>query len=121
METNNENNPAIRENTGRNEDGTFMKGVSGNPTGRPKGTMKDYLRRKMIDMADSEKEDFLKTVSHEIQIRLAEGNPDTKTDITSDGKAIGNLTSSELALAKELESKLGKLEDGTATEEKENA
>ena len=26
------------ETTGRNQDGTFVKGVSGNPAGRPKGS-----------------------------------------------------------------------------------
>lgn len=28
---------AFPENTGRNQDGTFAKGVSGNPAGKPKG------------------------------------------------------------------------------------
>lgn len=74
--------PAIRENIGRNEDGTFQKGFSGNISGRPKGTMKDYLRRKFCDMTDEEKEEFLQKVSPEMQIKLAEGNPKQDNSVT---------------------------------------
>ncbi|MFA5990451.1 MAG: DUF5681 domain-containing protein [Sphingomonas sp.] len=80
-----ENPPAIRENTGnRNPDGTFPKGVSGNPSGRPRGTMKDYLRRKFMEMTDEAKEEFLKGVSPEMQIKLAEGMP--KQDVEQSGE-----------------------------------
>ena len=73
----NENEPAIR-----NEQGQFVKGVSGNPLGRPKNTMKDYVARKLATLSDKEKEEWLKThnVPGELQWRMGEGNPaqDTK-------------------------------------------
>lgn len=87
MEDSQETNPAIRKNTGRNEDGTFKPGVSGNPSGRPSGTMKDYLRRKFMNMTDEEKEAFAKDISPEMQVKFAEGMPkqdmDIKGEVTS--------------------------------------
>ena len=85
-------NPDNRENTGRNEDGTFKQGVSGNPGGRPKNTLKDYDRYKFQNMTDEQKEEFLKTISNEIRYKMAEGNPATSSeiDLTSKGKQIFN-------------------------------
>lgn len=68
-------NPAIREDTGRNPDGTFKKGVSGNPSGRPKNTLKDYVRQKFTEMSDEEKEEFLKKINPEFQWKMGEGQP----------------------------------------------
>jgi hypothetical protein len=69
--------PAIRDSAGR-----FVPGVSGNPSGRPKGTMKDYLRRKFTELSDEEKERFL--IENKVpgldQIKLAEGNPHQSSD-----------------------------------------
>ena len=77
--------PGIRDEAGR-----FTPGHSGNPSGRPKGTMKDYLRRKFMELSDSDKEKFLidNKVTGVDQIKLAEGNPANETDITSDGQAL---------------------------------
>jgi len=52
--------------------------------------MKDYLRRKLIDMTDEEKEKFISKVPHEMQVKLAEGNPKQDTEVR------GNLTISQV-------------------------
>lgn len=74
----------------RNPDGTFPKGVSGNPGGRPKNTMKDYISRKFSNMTDEQKEQWLKEnkISGIDQWKMGEGNP--KQDV--DSKINGNLT-----------------------------
>lgn len=83
--------PTNRENTGnRNPDGTFMKGVSGNPTGRPKNTMKDYIARKFNNMSDEEKELWLteNKISGIDMWKMGEGNPKQDTDVTSGGEVM---------------------------------
>lgn len=74
--------PAIRENI-RNPDGTFKPGVSGNPSGRPKGTMKEYIGRKFREMTDEEKEAWLKEnkVSPDLQWQMGEGRPSSEMQL----------------------------------------
>lgn len=72
--------PANRKNTGRNPDGTFKSGVSGNPNGRPKDTLKEYIRKKLSNMTDEEKEEYIKPISKDLQWRMGEGNPHQTTD-----------------------------------------
>lgn len=80
--------PENRGQTGRNDDGTFKPGFSGNPGGRPKNTLKDYIRIKLSDMTPEQKEQWLKDnkISGDLQWRMAEGQP--QQDVTSDGKQL---------------------------------
>ncbi len=64
----------------------FKPGQSGNPSGRPKGTLKDYVRQKIAKMTEEEKEDFLKKMNAELIWQMAEGRP--QNDITSGGEKI---------------------------------
>lgn len=73
----------------RNPDGTFPKGVSGNPAGRPKGeTLKEYWRRRFKEMTDEEKAEFTKKVGLDTVWKMAEGNP----HITSETAINANLS-----------------------------
>ena len=69
------NNPKSTKKLGGVTGKGFMPGVSGNPSGRPKGTMKDYLSRKFQEMSDEEKEVFI--IKHKLggkeQIEFGEG------------------------------------------------
>lgn len=79
------NEPENRNNTGRNPDGTFKEGISGNPGGRPKNTLKSYLLRKFDKMSDEEKEQWLldNKISGETQWKMAEGNPKQDTEVSN--------------------------------------
>lgn len=70
------------------EDTQFKKGVSGNPGGRPKGTLKDYVRDKFVKMSENQKEEFLKTINKETIWKMGEGNPESQTDITTAGQSL---------------------------------
>uniref|UniRef100_A0A6M3J5U3 DUF5681 domain-containing protein n=1 Tax=viral metagenome TaxID=1070528 RepID=A0A6M3J5U3_9ZZZZ len=61
----------------------FMPGVSGNPGGRPKNTIKSFLQTKFREMTDEEKEKWLEEhkVSGELMWKMAEGNPSNDIDM----------------------------------------
>jgi hypothetical protein len=66
---------ASKQEIKRNPDGTFPPGVSGNPNGRPKGSVKDYLKVKLAEMTPAEKDEWLKNMPKELQWQMAEGRP----------------------------------------------
>jgi len=67
----------------------FKKGQSGNPGGRPKGkSMKEYARDYLAGMTDEERMEFMNGIPKVDIWKLAEGNPDNKSDITTDGEKL---------------------------------
>ena len=87
----------------------FKPGQSGNPSGRPKDTLKQYVAKKLCDMTEQEKEDYLRDIPKDIQWKMAEGNPQTNTDLTSGGEKIvpifgGNSVQSNPSNAQDIQS-----------------
>lgn len=82
-------NPEVTGNS-RNPDGTFREGVSGNPAGRPKGSIsiKDKIRQ-YLEANPNEVEaivaHFVKN-NRELMWQMLEGRP--QQDVTSDGKQL---------------------------------
>lgn len=99
--------PANREETGRNPDGTFKSGFSGNPNGRPRNPLKTFSLKEFNEWTDDEKRDFLSKISPIDRWKMTEGNPDSKidSDITTKGDKI-ELSEGSLKLIKEYEEKL---------------
>lgn len=84
----------------------YKKGQSGNPSGRPEGiSMKEYIRKNFRHMTDAERETFLEGINKIELFKMAEGNPDNKTDITTKGDKI-ELTPKTKALTSKFEEEL---------------
>lgn len=64
----------------------FVKGQSGNPGGKKKGTksLKTFAREYLESLPDEEKIEFLKVIPEEIVWRMSEGNPKNDVDISGE-------------------------------------
>ncbi len=66
----------------------FQKGNAGGP-GRPKGkSLKEFAREFLMAMNDEDKATYLASLPEDLVWKMAEGNPETKTDVTSGGEKI---------------------------------
>ena len=76
----------------------WKPGQSGNLKGRPKGkSLKEYSREYLSKMTDEERMEFMEGLNKVDIWKMAEGNPENKSDVTSDGKAINFILNKDLA------------------------
>ena len=78
----------------------FQPGQSGNPGGRKKGSksLKTYAQEMLRDMNEEERLEFLKGLDKKVIWEMAEGKPDSKTEMkaTIEVNNISELSDDEL-------------------------
>lgn len=64
----------------------YKKGQSGNPGGKPVGSvsMKTYVKNKLLSMTDEEREIFLEGVDKKVLWEMSEGKAKQDLDITGE-------------------------------------
>jgi len=82
------------ENTGEQEKNSrewlkpyqYKKGQSGNPDGRPKGSvsMKTYVKNKLLSMTPEEREEFLEGIDKKTIWEMAENKPTQDLQVDAD-------------------------------------
>lgn len=94
--------PEEQEESGRDELGRFVPGVSGNPHGRPKESLVSILKEELFGVAEGERVNraigLIKKIitqaergdpnSQKLIFNYLEGLPQGKVDLTSGGKPI---------------------------------
>lgn len=76
-----ENTEQQPDNTGENRDenGRFNPGISGNPSGRPKGSVsiRDSVRQELVKVPEGEKETYLELLVKQILTKAIKGDSQT--------------------------------------------
>ncbi len=78
----------------RDESGRLLPGSASISPGRPKGqTLKEYIRQRFLEMTNEEKDAFIAKLDPIDLFKMAEGNPHTTTDMTTNGQSIAPVLS----------------------------
>lgn len=71
----------------------YRKGMSGNPNGRPVGSvsMKTYVKNKLLSMTDEEREEFLSGIDKKVIWEMAEDKAGQGVNVT--GEVVSKIVS----------------------------